>query len=241
MDVKEKVVIVTGASSGIGEATARLLAKQGARVILAARTKDKLEKLVGELPNSFAVPTDVTIDSDLESLVSKTLKKFGKIDILVNNAGRGYDTTFENINIDNFRKLIELDLVAYVSLMKKVIPHMKKQKAGAIINISSGTAVMSIPGLGAYSSLKRAIVGVSLTAREELEKYGIVVSVMYPFITKTNFYKNVLGGTRENIMPEERNIPEADTSEYVAEKILKTIKTGVAETFAHDFMDPKRK
>ena len=111
MNLKNKVAIVTGASSGIGLALSKLLTKEGVRVVLASRSEEKLNELSKELPGSMAIKTDVTIEADIENLISKTIDKFGKIDILVNNAGRGYDSPVEKINKETFEKIFELDLL----------------------------------------------------------------------------------------------------------------------------------
>ena len=196
MKVKDKIAIVTGASSGIGLATAKLLAQKGAKVVLAARSIDKLQKLSKELPGSVVVQTDMTKKSDIKKMVAETLKKFGRIDILVNNAGRGYDAFVEEIETEKFKDLFQLDLLGPVVAIQEVIPIMRKQKDGAIVNISSGTALMALPGMSAYSSLKRALVGISLTAREELKDDNISVSVIYPYSTATDFEKNTLKSKR---------------------------------------------
>jgi short-subunit dehydrogenase len=114
---------------------------------------------------------------------------------------------------------------------------MRKQGGGTIINVSSGTALMFLEGMGAYSSLKRALVGISLTAREELKKDKIVVSVIYPFITQTDFEKNTLkeGKRQDN----NGHLRQADSPEFIAGKILDLIKSGKAEIFAHDWMGEK--
>ncbi len=237
MNIKNKVVIVTGASSGIGEATAKLLSNKEAKIVLAARSKEKLDSLAKHLPHSFVIQIDMTKPTDIKRMVKKTLEKFGRIDILINNAGRGYDATIEKIDLKTFHYLLDLNLIGPLIAMQEVIPTMRKQKSGAIVNISSGTSLMVIPGLGAYSSLKRALNGFSLTAREELAKDGISVSVIYPFVTATNFVKNILGGARR-ISPQDRDssLPDADPPELIAEKVLEAITSGKAEIAAHEWM-----
>ena len=239
MNIKDKVVIITGASSGIGLATAKLLTKKGAKVALAARSKDKLEKLSKELKDSFVVQTDMTKEDQIKEMVVKVNEHYGKIDILINNAGRGYHVPIMQIEPDKYRELFDLDVVGPLVLMQEVIPFMKKQGEGAIVNISSGTSLMTIYGIGAYSSLKRALNGISLTAREELKNENISVSIVYPYITKTNFHKNLLNNSTWD-MQRDDDMEEFDTPEHVAEKILEAIKTGKAEVFAHDWMRKTR-
>lgn len=243
MSVAGKVVIVTGASSGIGWATAVLLAQKGARVALVARSNDKLEQLSKELPGSYVVQTDMSKKEEIEQMVKKVHQQYGRIDILINNAGQGYDADVEKINTETFHKVFNVDVVGPLIAMQEVIPIMRKQKSGLIINISSGTALMFLPGMAAYSSLKRALVGVSLTAREELKKDHITVSVVYPYITATDFEKNTIKNVSINGEQAEApqdsggfELPPADSAEYVAEKILEIIKSGEAEIFAHDWM-----
>ena len=124
--------------------------------------------------------------------------------------------------------------------MQKIIPIMKEKGSGSIVNISSGTSRMYLPGIAAYSSTKRALNAISLTAREELKKDNITVSVVYPYITKTQFHKNLLNGNSWE-MQENEHMPPFDTPEHVAEKILEAIQTGEAEVFAHDWMNPQKK
>jgi short-subunit dehydrogenase len=236
MDVKGKVAIVTGASSGIGLATARRLSLHGAKVALVARSKAKLEALAHELPGSAAFPADMSKESDIRSMISKVQNHFKRIDILVNNAGQGYDASVEKINIATFRKVCDLDLIGPIIAMQAAMPIMRKQGGGAIVNISSGTALAAFPNMAGYSSLKRALVGISLTAREELKKDNITVSVVYPFITLTDFEKNTIREQPSEEGPESNDIPKGDTAEYVANLILGCIKTGQAEALAHEWM-----
>ncbi|HUD04801.1 MAG TPA: SDR family oxidoreductase [Patescibacteria group bacterium] len=239
MNVKDKVAIVTGASSGIGLATAKLLSKNGAKVVLAARSLSKLQKLSKELPDSLAIQVDMTDERQIKNLVQKTLQHFGRVDILINNAGRGYDASIEETNPDTFRELFNLDVVGPLVAMQEVIPVMQKQGGGSIINISSATALMVLPNMAAYSSLKRALAGISLTAREELKQDNINVGVVYPYITLTDFEKNTLKARQQEEQDWNSDDPDfkpPDTAEYVAEKILEGIKSETVEIFVHDWM-----
>lgn len=235
MNIKGKVVIITGASSGIGLATARLFAEKGARVVLTARSKNLLAKLEKELPGSLAIPTDMTKLSEVKNLVAKTLKKFGRIDILVNNAGRGMSSSVEKTDLGNYREIIELNVIAPLDAMQLVIPIMRKQGGGTIVNVSSMVSKMYIPGIAAYASTKYALNALSLTAREELKKDKIIVSVVHPYITDTNFFKNVMRlksvkGTTHASEEVDGQMPPADPPEKVAKKILEAVETGKAET-----------
>lgn len=194
MNCKGKVAIVTGASGGIGEETAKLLSRNGAKVVLAARSKHKLLSLSKTIPESFAVRADMTKPADIKNLVATSMDHFGRIDILVNNAGRGYDGAIEYLDMKLFREIFDLDVVGPLLAMQLVIPHMRRVGGGAIVNISSATALMSLPNMGGYSALKRALAGLSLTANEELKTDRISVSVIYPYSTKTDFEKNTLKG-----------------------------------------------
>jgi len=240
MDIADKVVIVTGASSGIGLATARLLAGHGAKVALAARSADRLNQLAAELPDSFAVPTDMRSVEDIRNLTERVLRHFGRIDVLINCAGRGYDAPLEQIDVDKYRDLFELDVVGPLIAMQSVSPIMRRQGGGMIVNISSGTSLMYLPNMSAYSSVKRALNSITLTAREELAKDNIVVSVVYPYITHTDFDKNMFGAEGGDFEQFEAavdaNLPPPDSAEYVAARILQVIETEEPEQFAHDWM-----
>lgn len=236
MNVKDKIAIITGASSGIGLATAKLLFENGAKVALVARSKEKLEELSKELPGSFAVPTDMTKEDEIKDMVNKVEKHFGRIDILINSAGQGYDAPVEKTNIETFHKIFDLDVVGPLIAMEQVIPIMRKQKEGFIINISSGTALMVLPDNGAYSALKRALAQISLTAREELKDDNIDVSVVYPYITFTNFEKNTIKDIEETAEEEGGGPYPPDTAEFVAEKILEAVESGEAEIYVHEWM-----
>jgi short-subunit dehydrogenase len=237
MDVKDKTAIVTGASSGIGLSTAKLLSKMGAKVALVSRSKEKLDNLSSEIPNSIAVQADMAKVFEVKRMVKEVSDRFGKIDILVNNAGIGYDAFAEKIDLDTFHYIFDLDLVGPLAAMQQVIPIMRNQGEGTIVNISSAVALMTLPNNAPYASIKRALAVMSLTAREELKNDKITVSVVYPYITLTNFERNTI---RDVPVPESELEPHGpfppDSADYAAQKIVEGIESGEAEIFAHDWL-----
>ncbi|MGI8586329.1 MAG: SDR family NAD(P)-dependent oxidoreductase [Chloroflexia bacterium] len=235
MEVQGKVAIVTGASAGIGLATARLLAQQGAQVALVARSRDKLQALAAALPGALAVPADLSREDEIPALVARVMARYGRVDILINNAGQGYEAEVAVIDTAQFRELFALNVIGPLAAMQAVIPLMRRQGQGAIVNISSGTSLLAIPNLGAYSSLKRALNALSLTARAELAADGIIVSVVYPFVTATDFAQNVRT-SGEPVRSERGPGPPADTAEHVAAKILEVLRSGAAQHYAHEWM-----
>ena len=240
MDIRDKIAIVTGASSGIGLSIAKLLSQKGAKVALVSRSKEKLEKLSGEIPSSIAVPADMSKVFEVKRMVKEVADRFGKIDIVVNNAGIGYDAFVEKIDVDTFHYVFDLDLVGPIVSMQQVIPIMRKQGGGTIVNVSSAVALMVLPNNGPYASMKRALALMSLTAREELKDANITVSVAYPYITLTNFERNTI---RDIPVPESELEPHGpfppDTADYAAQKIVEGIESGEAEIFAHDWLNQR--
>ncbi|MFH1676828.1 MAG: SDR family NAD(P)-dependent oxidoreductase [bacterium] len=237
MEIKNKIVIVTGASAGIGLATARLLSEKGARIALAARREELLKKLSEELPDSFVIPTDMRIPESVENMIDETSKHYGRIDILINNAGRGIYGAVENADIDGYREVIDLNVIGPLIAMLRVIPMMREQGGGMIVNISSLVSKNYFPFLGIYASTKYALNALSLTARTELQKDNIIVSVVHPGMTATDFGKNAIKMEPKANAMESRHregMPEPDSAEHVAGRILLAIETGEAEVFAHD-------
>jgi len=227
MNIKDSVIIVTGASGGIGLATAKLLAEKGAHVVLAARSAEKLKKLEQEIPNSLAVPTDMRNPADISALMAKVKEKYGKIDVLVNNAGQGLMSSVETINIEDYKNVMDLNVFSVVRAMQAVIPIMRAQKKGMILNISSMVSKNYFPNLAAYSSTKYALNAISLTARQELEKDGIVVGVFHPKMTATEFGQNALG--EKYVSSAGRPGMQVDTPEAVAEAVSKQVESEEAE------------
>jgi short-subunit dehydrogenase len=219
MQIKDKVIIVTGATEGIGRATSQLLHKEGAKVVMAARNEAKLNDLESVLSGSLAVVCDMT---------NTTVETFGRVDILINNAGQGLGGKIEDVNIDEYRNALELNVIGPLQAMQLVISIMKKQTSGMILNISSQVTKAYIPGLGAYSSTKYALNSIMLTARKELADSGIVVSVFHPKLTDTGFGDNSLG-EKFDIKGAGKAGANVDSPTDVAVKILEQIVSEEAE------------
>lgn len=225
MELGGRVMIVTGASSGIGAATARLAHRQGANLVLAARRADRLALLEEELPGSVAVRTDVTDPSAILQLRDRALEVFGVIDILVNNAGQGLHVPLTEVQPDDFRAVWELNVVAPLALMQAVVPTMALKGAGSIVNVSSGTSLMVLPGLGAYAATKSALNMLSKVAREEFAAAGVIVSLVYPGITQSEFHSSLRAGSK----PAGASGWAGAPAEVVAETILGVVRSGEAE------------
>jgi short-subunit dehydrogenase len=187
VEIADRVIIITGASSGIGRATVEHLSALDARLVLASRDAETLRDLETELPGSVAIPTDVTEPEEAARLVEETVARFGRVDVLVNNAGRAMAKPVEHIDLAEYSQLLELNVLAPLRLMQLVIPRMREHGGGQIVNMSSQASTKNIPFIAGYASTKSALNNLSLTAREELAKNGITVSVVKPGIVDTDF------------------------------------------------------
>jgi NADP-dependent 3-hydroxy acid dehydrogenase YdfG len=216
--------VVTGASSGIGAATSRLAAARGARVVLAARRQDRIEALARELPDALAVPTDVTDPAQVHAMVDAAVERYGRVDVLVNNAGQGLHVPVERIDLDDLRAVFELNVVGALAALQAVVPVMRRQGGGSIVNVSSGTTLFTPSGTGGYAATKAALNMLSAVARAELAPDGIAVSTVYPFITATEFHQVLRAGAG----PARAGRPglEPQSPELVAEKILELVESG---------------
>lgn len=221
LDLTDRVVLVTGASSGIGAATARLLHDRGARPVLAARRADRLATLSADLGGALALPTDVTDPAAVDRLVAATLDRHGRIDALVNNAGVSLHTPLAELDLAAFRRVLDLNVVALVGMLQAVLPAMRAQGAGRVVNVSSGTTRMVLPGVGAYAATKSAVNMLSAVARAELAGDGIDVSLVLPSITATEFGA---GRLRPGQSPRPGMV--VHSADYVAAVILRALHTG---------------
>ena len=184
-----KVVIVTGASAGIGKSAAHEFAKQGARVVLAARRADVLEEVRNELAQYgdaiLPVPADVVNEEDLQNLIRKTIETFGVIDVLVNNAGISLGGPFHQNDPAQIRKMVEINVYAPMRLTQLVLPFMLERKEGHIVNVGSTAGLMLSPGQTAYAPTRSAVIAFSHALRRELDGSGVRVSMVLPGFTRT--------------------------------------------------------
>lgn len=192
----DRTVIVTGASSGIGRETVLAFARAGANVVLAARRLELLEKIRAELPGAgdrlFCLRTDVTVDDDVARLVDATLARFGRIDILVNNAGAGLRALVADVRPEDAHRVMELNLFGPLRCLQAVLPVMKRQGRGQIVNVGSVLSVVATPRNSIYCASKFALLALSDALRMELKGTGIEVIVILPGYTDTPFFDNMV-------------------------------------------------
>ena len=190
MSIKGKTIIITGASSGIGEATAKKLSKEGANVVLSARREDRLNSLKDEIVKNggmaLVVPADVTNKEDFKKVVSSTLEEFGSIDGIINNAGLMPLSYVKNLHTDEWDKMIDVNIKGVTNGVSAVLPTMMEQKSGNIINISSSAAHKYYPGGAVYCATKAAGKMFTEGLRAELAPhYGINVTSIDPGFVST--------------------------------------------------------
>ena len=221
LDLAGKVVVVTGASSGIGEAAARALYEAGALPVLAARRADRLNRLSEQLGGALAVPTDVTDPAARQNLVRATLDRHGRIDGLVNNAGVAFYAMLADADLTEFTELLQLNVVSALGMMQAVLPAMRQQGGGRIVNISSGTTRMAPPTVGGYAAAKAALNMLGEVARKEWAVDGIAVSTVLPSLTATEF-----GGGIYQLGDEVIPGFFVQSAEYVGRVIVRALRTG---------------
>jgi len=231
MQIADHVFVVTGASSGIGLSTAEALTARGAKVAVIARNTAALQELAARLPGSLALTADVTDFTALKSAIETVHNHYGRLDGLINNAGRGYGAAVEEIDPVAFTEIVTLNVLAPIVAMQAVIPIMRTAGGGAIVNVNSGTSFMTIPDYSVYSASKRALLGVTQTARAELAPDGIVVSEVYPGMTATDLGRNRLGSGGATT-----DYSAGDPPEMVAELIVAAIEGGDAQYFINEFL-----
>ncbi len=238
MHVDGRTVIVTGASSGIGRETAREFARRRAHVVLASRSRDKLEALAAELADlpgrRLVVPTDVTDRLAVEALVRRTMEEFDRLDVLVNNAGVGLFAPIAGGSLDNMRHLFDVNFWGAIHCIQAAVPYMRRQGRGHIVNVSSVAGKVAVPYLGAYSATKFALTAVSGALRSELAGTGIHVSTVYPGLTHTSFQENIL---REVAVPDPPRSLRSVAPAAVARRIVQAVRWNLRDTYvtAGDF------
>ena len=180
--IDDKVVVITGASSGLGEATARMLAAQGAKVVLGARRLDRIEALARELgaDRALALQTDVTDVAQVVRLVDAAVARFGRVDVIVNNAGLMPHSPLERGKVDDWHRTIDVNLKGVLHGIHAVLPHMTARKSGHIINVSSVAGHKVRPGSAVYAATKAAVLMISEGLRQEVKPYNIRTTVISP-------------------------------------------------------------
>lgn len=218
-NIKGKVVVITGASSGLGEATARLLSSEGATVVLAARRADRIKALADTLnvrgAKALAISTDVANQLQVRDLVEKTVETYGKIDVMLNNAGLMPLAPLEELKIDEWDKMIDVNLKGVLYGIAAALPHMKKQRSGHIINVSSVYGHKLGPAATVYCATKHAVRALSEGLRQEVKPYNIRTTVISPGAVATELLDHI---SDEKI--------QAQTKEHVSKIAVP------AETFA---------
>jgi NAD(P)-dependent dehydrogenase (short-subunit alcohol dehydrogenase family) len=224
-----KVVVVTGASSGIGEAVAHALTERGAAVVLAARAEDKLRFLEREISaaggQALAVKTDVTDRDSVVAMLERTTEGFGSLDILVNNAGLGLSGRVEDLRAEDLRHIFEVNLVGPLNCVQAALPRMRR--GGRIINVSSVVGKRAIPKVGGYCATKSALIALSDALRVEVAERDITVTSVYPGTTRTAFREN----SRRTKSEKRGWRPRGVAPERVAEKIADVAEVGGRDVY----------
>jgi NADP-dependent 3-hydroxy acid dehydrogenase YdfG len=180
--IQDKVVVITGASSGLGEATARHLARRGARLVLGARRLDRLQALARELSlgDDAGIPTDVTQYEQVRHLVNEAVRIHGRIDVIINNAGLMPHSPLERLKVEDWDRMIDVNLRGVLHGIAAALPHMKAQSSGHIINVSSVAGHKVRPGSAVYAATKTAVRVISEGLRQEVKPYNIRTTVISP-------------------------------------------------------------
>jgi dehydrogenase/reductase SDR family member 7B len=224
--MKDKVIVITGASSGIGESLSCFFARKGSKVVMAARNFEKLseisEKLQKEGLDTYAVKCDVSVEQDCKDLVAKTIEKYGNIDVLINNAGISMRALFEDLDISVIQKLMGINFWGTVYCSKYAFPYLLKSK-GSLVGVSSIAGYKGLPGRTGYSASKFAMQGFLETIRIENMKKGLHVLIACPGFTASNIRNTALAkdGSQQGESP--RDEGEMMTSDEVAAHIYNAI------------------
>lgn len=207
-EIAGKVVVITGASSGLGAATARHLAGQGATVVLGARRAERIEALAGEISadggKALAVETDVTCREQVKALVDKAIEAFGCIDVMLNNAGLMPLSPLERLKVDEWNQMIDVNVKGVLNGIAAALPYMKERKDGQIINVSSVYGHKVGPGAAVYCATKFAVRALSEGLRQEVKPYGIRTTVISPGAVATELLdhiseQDIAEGVREHV------------------------------------------
>ena len=209
-NIKGKVVVITGASSGLGEATARLLSAQGASVVLGARRFERLQTLAEELKQgggkALAIPTDVIELDQVKRLVDTAVQTYGRIDVIINNAGLMPLSLLERLKVDDWNQMIDVNIKGVLNGIAAALPYMQEQKSGQVINVSSVAGHKVRPGNVVYAATKHAVRVLSEGLRQEVKPYNIRTTIISPGAVATELPDSV---TESDVADNIRNFYEA--------------------------------
>lgn len=225
-----KVIVVTGASAGIGAAVARHAGAAGARVVLAARRERELEEVARQSgAEALAVRTDVTVRGDVEALARAAIDRFGRVDVWINNAGRGISKLVSELSEDDLDTMMRDNVKSALYGVQAILPHMKARGEGQIVNVSSMLGrVPFVAFRSAYIAAKHALNGLTACLRNELRAShpGIAVTLVSPGVVATDFGASALHGG-----PDSRSMPGAQTADEVAAIVLDAIRTRAIDVY----------
>ena len=214
MDLKNKIILVTGSSRGIGKDICRTLAKEGAHIVATARNKELLEALKKEIKtfggSATVIPADLSIESDVFNIFAEIKSKFGKLDVLVNNAGIGLFGRIVDFSMEDFDSVMRLNLRALFQCCREALKMMLPARKGYIINISSVVGIKGYPNHSAYTASKHGVMGLTKSLAAEVQEYGINVSVILPGGVDTDFIEAARPDLDKSIL-----IPTSDISKIV--------------------------
>jgi short-subunit dehydrogenase len=230
MEIRNNVVLVTGATAGIGRATAVALAQKGANVVITGRREARLQTLTAELSHypgeRLAIAGDLCDEAFTRQLIHQTVDHFGQIGVLINNAGFGHHSPLTKTPLADIRAIFELNVFALMTACHTAVPYMRQQGFGQIINVSSIVGQRPLVDSGAYTASKTAVNFLTRSLRMELMRENITVTLVYPGLTATEFAQARLGQTRSNRFGLKGVPPEK-----VAKKIVRAIERNRQEVY----------
>ena len=226
-----RVIVITGASSGFGADIARKAVAQGAKVVLAARSTDKLQVLVNELggaQHALAVTADVTSDADVAHLLSAA-QSFGTVDTLINNAGFGYMDPLLDAPLQDLQSIMDVNVYGAVRCTRAFLPHMLAQKRGHVVMMASMAGLVAARNMAYYSASKFALVAIGRTLQQELNRTGVTCSIICPGVAQTGFQQNA---------PNEKYPRAAALSTCTSDQVADAVLRSVARPRNHEVIVP---